>query len=219
MIDNQNQAIILDLMKNNPGKYFSLSEMEDYMKQKGITGKRPGSRAKSSLSSKKYIDLTFSDGATRYKINNKGIKALESYCYRVFRTFLLRGGGKDYSMEDLRRAFHFDVDEEWLAKFIKIYSNELGIIRPVYSDNEEVKFVITREGRKERRRNTTANVLRRIDRDFKKKERSKSFQVDEVGLGGQVTRSYTTSQKSLNWTIIGICIFTIVAILVVIFVL
>ena len=220
MLDHQNDILLLVHMIKSPDKKFPVNELHAYLKlnERILYNEKDGIKAIASLMGKRMIHETPTEIPLekKYQITDKGVKTLKIYLRGfIYKILLWEKKKESFTVKDLLASCKYDVDQEMLVKLTNDIVKKNGIILTVHSNDGEFKFVITEKGQKERKRETR-RTLRRIDRRFKKKERSKTVYIDEVGLGGQVVRSYSTSKKDLNRCIIVIVVFTVVAILAVI---
>ena len=219
MLDNRWVILLLNHMIKSPDKKFHVNELHAYLKpnSKILYNEKYGRKAIAILMGKRMIHETPTEIPLekKYQITDKGVKTLKIHFRESVYKFLLWKRKKEFTVEDLQGFYSFEVDQDLLVKVTNDISKKNEIIRTIHSNNGELKFVITEKGQKERERENR-RILRGIDRKFRKKERSRTVHIEEVGLGGQVVRSYSTSKKDLKWVIICIAVFTIVAILAVI---
>ena len=117
-------------------------------------------------------------------------------------------------IQDIQDFYPEKVDPDLLLNIVNELCKKEEIFRPIPSKEGEIKIEVTEKGIKARKKHTRS-VLRRIDRDFRKKEMEGSVHIQEVGLGGQVVNSYTTSKKSLLWTAI-LCPVLIAVVIIII---
>lgn len=216
MLDNKSDILILIHLIKSPDKKFHVNELYASLKlnRKMKHEEEYGRKAIASLIGNRMIRETPTEIPLekKYQITDKGVKALKIHFRESVYKFLLWKKEKEFTVENLQGFYSFEVDQEMLIKVTNDIVKEKGIIRTIHSNDGELKFVITEKGQKERERETR-RTLSGIRRKAKKKESSKTFYVDEVGLGGQVVRSYSTSKGELKWVIICIAVFTVVAIL------
>lgn len=221
MLDSQWEILLLKHMSKSPDKKFHVNELHACLNPKRrryrYYDEKWGIKAIASLKRKRFIHETPTEIPLekKYQITDKGVKAwnikYRGFIYRI----LLCEKQKEFTVEDLWGFISYAIDQEMLVKLTNDIVKKNGIIRTVRSNDGELKYVITEKGQKERER-STRRILRKIARDTRNRERSKTVYIDEVGLGGQVVRSYSTSKKDLTRCIIAIVVFTVVAILAVI---
>ena len=106
----------------------------------------------------------------------------------------------EVTIEKIQKSISLEVDYDFLLNIVNNIVNTSEFYQTVQAGEGKISFAFTEKGRREENR-STRKTLRKVDRDFRKKEASRSFTVNEVGLGGQVVNSYRTSKKGMGWSI------------------